>query len=211
MERQWARVQGSRSLWIVSGLSFASVPKKEEGRSYEALVSAFTDDPVERWLYPELPEYLAHFPRFLAAFGGRAFEEETVWRLGEYSAVALWLPPGAEPDGDAIVAVLAETLPPEKHDDAFAVLEQMDAAHPTYPHWYLPWFGVRAAFQGQGIGGHLMERCLVEFVDADRLPTYLETPNPRTISFYERHGFEVTGAAQAGGCPPITFMLRPGT
>src|SRR5664280_534725 len=34
------------------------------------------------------------------------------------------------------------------------------------------------------------------------------TPNPRTISFYERHGFEVAGLAQAGDCPPITFMLR---
>jgi hypothetical protein len=25
---------------------------------------------------------------------------------------------------------------------------------------------------------------------------------------YERQGFEVTGRAQAGACPPVTFMLR---
>jgi hypothetical protein len=53
-----------------------------------------------------------------------------------------------------------------------------------------------------------MERCL-EVVDASQLPAYLETPNPRTISFYARHGFEVTGVAQSGSCPPVTSMLRP--
>jgi len=52
-----------------------------------------------------------------------------------------------------------------------------------------------------------MEHCL-EIVDASHVPAYLETPNPRTLTFYDRHGFEVTGAAQAGKCPPITFMVR---
>jgi len=175
--------------------------------AYRTLVSAFTDDPVERWLYPALPEYLTHFPTFLAAFGGRAFDEQTVWCLGDCSAVALWLPPGAEPDGDAIGAVLEETVSPGKHGDTFAVLDQMDAAHPTYPHWYLPWFGVDSDLHGRGLGGELMQQCL-ELVDESHLPAYLETPNPRTLTFYRRHGFEETGTAQAGACPPITFMLR---
>ena len=187
--------------------AFASVPNSQQHLTYGTLVSAFRHDPVERWLYPELPDYLTHFPGLLVAFGGRAFDEQTVWRLGECSAVALWLPPGAEPDGDAIIAVLTETVSPDKHDDTFAVVEQMDAAHPTYPHWYLPWFGVDSVLQGRGLGGELMEQCL-QIVDASHVPAYLETPNPRNLTFYERHGFEVTGAAQAGKCPPITFMLR---
>jgi ribosomal protein S18 acetylase RimI-like enzyme len=83
----------------------------------------------------------------------------------------------------------------------------MDAAHPTFPHWYLPWLGVDPARRGTGLGGDLLEQCLA-IVDADRLPAYLETPNPRTISFYERHGFEVTSMATAGECPPVTSMLR---
>jgi len=48
----------------------------------------------------------------------------------------------------------------------------------------------------------------LQIVDATHLPAYLGTPNLRTISFYQRHGFEVTGQAQAGTCPPMTFMLR---
>jgi GNAT superfamily N-acetyltransferase len=196
-----------RRVSIMSGPSFSAVVEAEQASVFATLVLAFAADPVERWLYPEPQQYLCYFPKFLAAFGGGAFAEQTVWRLDAFSAVALWLPPGTEPDGDAITTTLAGTVSQEQHDDMFAVLSQMDAAHPSYPHWYLPWFGVDTALQGKGLGGQLMKPCL-QIVDASHLPAYLETPNPRTIPFYERHGFEITGKAQAGACPPITFMLR---
>jgi ribosomal protein S18 acetylase RimI-like enzyme len=191
----------------VSALSFSPVRHDEQARAFATLVSAFTDDPVERWLYPEPQQYLTHFREFLGAFGGKAFDHQTVWRLGEFAAVALWLPPGTKADGVAISTVLTKTVSADKHDDLFSVLEQMDIAHPEYPHWYLPWFGVDAAQQGNGLGGQLMRACLA-VVDGSHLPAYLETPNPRTISFYERHGFEVKGEAQAGACPRVVFMLR---
>jgi ribosomal protein S18 acetylase RimI-like enzyme len=198
----------------MSDLSFSAVGSSEQARAFATLVSAFTEDPVERWLYPESKQYFMWFPKFLGAFGGKAFDEQTVWTLGEFFAVALWLPPGAQPDGDSISAVLTESVSPDQHGDVFSVLDQMASAHPMYPHWYLPRFGVDAAQRGRGLGGQLMEHCL-KIVDASHLPGYLETPNPRTVSFYERHGFEVTGEAQAGACPPLVFMLRlrgsPGT
>ena len=188
-------------------LSFARVGRDERARAFATLVSAFIDDPVERWLYPEPQQYLRRFPEFLEALGGKAFDEQTAWRLGEFAGVALWLQPGAKADGTAISTVLEESVSANKHADMFLALEQMDVAHPTHLHWYLPWFGVDAAQQGQGIGGQLMEACLAE-VDASRLPAYLETPNPRNISFYERHGFEVKGETQGGACPRIVFMDR---
>jgi ribosomal protein S18 acetylase RimI-like enzyme len=184
------------------------VPVSERASAVATLVSAFTNDPVERWLWPDDQAYAAHFPEFVIALGGRAFETHTAWCLDEFAAVALWFAPGGEPDGDLIVSVITETVAADKHDDTFAVLEQMDSIHPKYPHWYLPWFGVDAGRQGHGLGGQLMTHCLA-IVDASDLPAYLETPNPRNISFYERHGFEVTGEVRAGSCPPITFMLRP--
>jgi hypothetical protein len=52
-----------------------------------------------------------------------------------------------------------------------------------------------------------MTPCL-EIVDRAHLPAYLDSTNPRNIPFYERHGFQVTGQRQAGGCPPIISMLR---
>ena len=174
---------------------------------YATLLLAFASDPVERWLYPGPDEYLKAFPDFLRAFGGTAFSSGTVWESDGCSAVAMWLPPAAQADGERIVETVKGTVVSARQADCMLALEQMDAAHPTFPHWYLPWLGVDPAFQGQGLGGRLLSHCL-EMVDADHLPAYLETPNPRTVRLYERHGFEVVGATTAGGCPPVTFMLR---
>lgn len=176
-------------------------------KTLSTLVSAFRADPVERWLYPDEKDYDEHFPDFLAAFGGEAFAHDTVWRLGNFAAVAMWLPPDAEPDGEEIVRVLMTTVNQSRHHDTMLVMGQMDAAHPRYRHWYLPWFGVDATWQGRAIGSTLMAGCL-RAVDDSGLPAYLETPNPRTISFYQRHGFRVTGSTQTEDCPTITFMLR---
>jgi ribosomal protein S18 acetylase RimI-like enzyme len=176
-------------------------------RVIATVVSAFVSDPVERWLWHGAWEYLTHFPAFVAAFGAAAFEADEIWTLDEFAAVGLWIPPGAEPDEDRILTVLRDTVPVEQQADTFAVLEQMNRVHPTSAHWYLPWLAVDPSRQHAGLGSRLLARSLVH-VDADRLPVYLETPNPRTVPFYERHGFEVVGTAQAGACPPITSKLR---
>lgn len=187
--------------------AFSRVPADGRAEAVATIVSAFAEAPVERWLWPEEPDYLAHFPSFVEAIGGPAFERETIWMLGEFSAVALWIPPGCEPDGGAIVRVLSETVSSEKDEDTFALLQQMDEHHPTFPHWYPPWLAVRRGSQGRGLGGELLRRCLRQ-IDDSGLPAFLETPNPRTVPLYERHGFRVTAVAQAGACPPITLMLR---
>jgi GNAT superfamily N-acetyltransferase len=181
----------------------------ERDQAIATLVSAFVADPAERWLYPEPEQYFAHFPRFVEAFGGRAFDEGAAWQLEHFAAVSLWLPPGIEADGDAVLDVLAATVAPALHEDLFAVLAQMAQAHPIYPHWYLPWFGVDAARQGSGLGAQLLSYCLT-LVDATNQPAYLESTNPRNVPFYERHGFHVTGTAQAGSSPTLVLMTRVG-
>jgi ribosomal protein S18 acetylase RimI-like enzyme len=188
--------------------TIASVDKGDEAKVIATLVSAFIADPVERWLFAEPLQYLTQFARFVAAFGSGGFESETVFSLGDFAAVAIWIPPGAEPDADAIAAVLSESVPTAQQADTFSVLEQMDAAHPKDLHWYLPWLGVDSARQGAGLGAELLKQCLAR-VDADHLPAFLETPNPRTVPFYEGHGFVVTSVSQAGACPPVTSMRRP--
>lgn len=188
--------------------AFSLLSEGEEQKALDVLVTAFIADPVIRWMYPDASGYLTRFPAFLRAFGGKAFTSRTVWKFGDFEAVALWFPPHVEPDGDAVFAVVKQGVASDQQVDLFAVLEQMDTSHPTFPHWYLPWFGVEGARQGKGIGSELMRNCLA-FVDRDHLPAYLESPNPKNIPFYERHGFQVTGSSQAGACPPVYSMLRP--
>ena len=143
----------------------------------------------------------------MLAFGGAAFDQETVWQLGGHAAVAMWMPPGIEPDGDATVAMFEASVGGDRIGDLLTVFAQMDAAHPSYPLWYLPWLGVDSAVQGQGLGSALLKPCL-EIVDSRHLPAYLDSTNPRNVPFYERHGFKVTGRWQAGSSPPIISMLR---
>src|SRR5450631_3474188 len=186
---------------------FTSVSEAEREHAIGTLVLAFSSDPFVRWVYPEASDYLTRFPEALQAFGGIAFGHGGVFQLSEFAAVALWLPPGVDPGGDDTVALFKANVDPRKFIDLLGVFGQMEEAHPTTPHWYLPWFGVDCVVQGQGLGSRLMTRCL-EIVDREHLPAYLDSTNPRNVSFYERHGFEVTGQRQAGGCPPISSMLR---
>ena len=189
-------------------VDFSHVQATDEERAISTLVLAFAADPHLRWLYPDAQRYLDHFPAVLRSFAGVAFAGDTIWQLEDVSAVALWLPPGVAPDTDATVAVFQASVPTEKLADLMVVFEQMDDAHPQAPHWYLAWIGIDPAHQGRRLGSELLQRCL-EVIDSDHLPTFLDTPNPRTVPFYQRHGFDVVGESAAGACPPVVSMLRP--
>lgn len=189
-------------------VELTNVRSSEAEAAISTLVLAFAADPHLRWLYPDARTYLNRFPDVLRSFAGVAVAGDTVWQLEDMAAVALWLPPGTAPDADATVSVFEASVAPEKVTDLMAVFAQMDEAHPTFPHWYLAWIGIDPARQGRGLGSDLLWGCL-EIIDRDHLPSYLDTPNPRTVPFYERHGFDVVGEWAAGACPPVVSMLRP--
>jgi GNAT superfamily N-acetyltransferase len=188
-------------------VDLATVSDDERNRATATLLLAFSADPVMRWIYPEPESFVTAFPALLLAFGGRSFIDETVWRLGDFVAVGLWMRPGVDPDGEATIAHLEATATPDRLDDLLAMFGQMEHAHPSTPLWYLPWFGTDCHRQGEGLGSQLMRGCL-EIVDRDHLPAYLDSTNPRNVPFYERRGFKVTGQSQAGSSPPIISMLR---
>jgi GNAT superfamily N-acetyltransferase len=176
-------------------------------RVYGALTLAFAADPANRWMYPEPQRYLRYFPAFARALGGAALAQGTTLASKGYSGVALWLAPGTGPDEQALGALVEESVAPEKRATLLAVFEEMGQRHPEEPHWYLPLIGVEPVWQGKGIGAALMRRGLAQS-DADGLPAYLESTNPRNRPLYERHGFVALGEIKVGDCPPIVPMLR---
>jgi GNAT superfamily N-acetyltransferase len=91
--------------------------------------------------------------------------------------------------------------------NVFAVFEYMGRYHPSELHWHLPLIGVDPLKQGKGFGSALMQHALVQ-CDRDNKLAYLEASSPRSIPFYERHGFELLGTIQMETSPSIFPMLR---
>ena len=176
-------------------------------RAVSTLVAAFVADPFIRWMFPDAKQYLTYFPQVLKYFAGAAFEHHGAFRSGDYKAAACWLPPGVEPDEDALGKVLAEGVESDLQENVFAVLEQVGVSHPSVPHYYLPAIGVEPMTQGSGYGSILMERG-VEICDQHQVAAYLESTNPANISLYEKFGFSIVGEIQIDSSPVLTRMLR---
>jgi GNAT superfamily N-acetyltransferase len=180
--------------------------------SYEAsiidvLVRAFSADPVAQWIWPDSPQYHMHFPSFVKAFGGKAFEHGSAYYVDDHAAAALWLPPNVHPDEDVLNSIFQRTVSEQIQKDVFTLFDQMGRYHPSEPHWYLPLMGVDPLKQGKGFGSALLQHTLVQ-CDRDSKLAYLESSSPRSIPFYERHGFKLLGTILAGKSPPIFPMLR---
>jgi GNAT superfamily N-acetyltransferase len=171
------------------------------------LTLAFAADPPTRWLFPEPEQYLRHFPTFARALGGAALPRQTALTTSDCAAVALWLAPDAEPDEEALARLIEDGVAPQRRADMADVVEEMVGYHPQEPHWYLPLIGVEPAWQGRGLGAALLRAALAG-CDAEGLPAYLESTNPRNRPLYERHGFEAVGEIRIGTCPTIVPMLR---
>ncbi|QTD55717.1 GNAT family N-acetyltransferase [Parasphingorhabdus cellanae] len=173
----------------------------------DTLVLGFAADPIARWVLPETHTYLTCMGAFFDGFGGRAFNHQSAFVANSGQGVALWLPPDVEPDEEAMDAALENHIAPELGKDFAMMMKQMGHYHPDEPHWYLPVIAADPQYFGCGLGGELMKHALRR-VDEDRLPAYLESSNPRNISLYERHGFEVVGEIQVGKSPVMTPMIR---
>ncbi|MFP4002381.1 MAG: GNAT family N-acetyltransferase [Alphaproteobacteria bacterium] len=177
-------------------------------RILQLITLGFAADPVLRWVWPDAKTYLEEMPKFVAAFGGRAFEHETAWYADDFRAAALWLPPGVEPDAEKLSNLIETTVAPETAEEAAALMGQMAEFHPhDRPCWYLPMIAADPACQGRGLGSALMKHA-VRRCDEEGLPAYLESTNPRNVPLYERHGFEVMGEMQAGSSPVMHPMIR---
>ena len=179
----------------------------DEANVIAVITLAFSTDPMARWSLSDPHTYLQNFPLIATSFGGNAFANHTAYFADGYAGAALWLPPGVGPDEEALIDLASKTAPDSIRDEIFGVFERMGRYHPTEPHWYLPLIGVDPAHQGNGVGSALMKHAL-EACDRDGTIAYLESSNPRNMSLYERHGFEVIGEIQVGSSPTLRPMLR---
>lgn len=186
----------------------AAVPPADRQKAFATLALAFAGDSMMRWTFPDPERYFAIAPDFMAAFGGKAFEHQCADQTGDCAGVALWLPPGIQPDKEAMGAIMESAIPLAITADIPGLMEQIERFHPKEPHWYLPLIGVDPVHQRKGCGSALLQHALRR-CDKDRLPAYLEASSSKNVQLYERHGFRQIGVIQQGSSPELVPMLRP--
>jgi len=184
----------------------------------DALGAAFVDDPMVRWVVGtddaaacRRSAAAGFFAPGLRAGLRRGHTYAGVGDGGAMTGAAIWSPPDVAMFDDAAVADLTGSLAAAAGDAALerlgAIGELVGVHHPEgRPHFYL--FTLGSAARGRGLGALLvapvLERC-----DADGLPAYLESSNPRNLGFYERLGFTaIWDGVPAPGGPLLTGMWR---
>ncbi|HVM19200.1 MAG TPA: GNAT family N-acetyltransferase [Egibacteraceae bacterium] len=175
---------------------------------YATLVTAFTSDPIIRWLYPDPQRYLQWFPRLLDLAGGTAFT--TASADHQPGGAALWVSPGTETPEEPLVQLFTASIDPRRHEAVFGFFAQVLEHHPDQPHWYLPFIGVEPNRQGHGLGTAILRTGLQRCDDA-ATPAYLEASSPRNRRLYEQHGFIAAAEIQSGDSPPLWPMWRAAT
>jgi GNAT superfamily N-acetyltransferase len=158
----------------------------------ETLSAAFETDPLWSWAFPERDD-LAVWWRFLI---GSALRYPWVWITGEYAAASVWIPP----DGDELTTEEEERIEPlladlagSRASEILELLERFEASHPReQPHYYLSLLGTHPDHRGSGLGMALLADNLAR-TDAEGVPAYLESSNPRNNKRYERLGFRQVG------------------
>jgi ribosomal protein S18 acetylase RimI-like enzyme len=182
---------------------------EDRARLLQTIVLGFSADPMARWASPDPAVYLDRRVEFFDAFGGAAFDHGTAFVADDGAAVATWLPPGVESDGERLSAIMDAQTPASRKEEMDALFAKMEEFHLAEPHWYLPLIAADPARQGQGLGTALMEAAIAR-IDADGRPAYLESSNPRNIPLYERFGFQSIGTIQTETSPLLTPMVRSG-
>jgi GNAT superfamily N-acetyltransferase len=88
------------------------------------------------------------------------------------------------------------------------VYYQLEKMRPRQPHWYILVLGAHPDHQGKGLGGELLKPILQK-ADEENVAVYLECSNPRSLDFYDKHGFRVIEEiVPIHGCPPIWRLMR---
>jgi len=175
--------------------------------------SGFYDDPVMSWVFPDDARRLEHLTFLFGGLARDMLPSGGVVHLADAASAAFWRAPDYEHGRMARDRVedAADDAPPSFGPDELERLgvlgTAMVATHPHEPHWYLNVATTLPSHQGQGLGAAVLQPVL-QTCDAEGVRAYLESTNPRNLTFYRRHGFVDAGEITLAGGPTMTAMWR---
>jgi GNAT superfamily N-acetyltransferase len=186
-----------------------TVAARDHAAAVETLTLAFADDPLMAWVFEDADARPALLRRWWAWIIENRQPHVDLLETGDDRSAALWHGPDPveEPRSTSFFDLVTELLGPDVAMVKLQGLRVIPESHPAGRHWYLAAVGTRPAFQGAGSAPRVL-RPVLEACDAEGLPAYLESSNPRNVSFYERFGFVATGTIQVPGGPALTPMWR---
>jgi len=180
----------------------------------EVLARAFDDDPVSHYFFRGERRRARGLRRFFDIQMRREYMVNgEAWTTDDLAGAALWMPPGRARPGVRellrLLPLLTDLLGVGREAPHVArLLADVERARPAERHWYLGVLGVDPPNQRTGVGSALLAPVL-ERVDAEGLPAYLETSKEENLAFYGRHGYVVTGELKAPeGGPTLWLMWR---
>jgi GNAT superfamily N-acetyltransferase len=169
--------------------------------------AGFENDPVMSWVFPDST---TRFGQLLVAFSGLVDDflakAHSAVHVVDDACATFWRSPAwvkPEPGGDDGTGPWTPEVA-----ERFRILDEgMSAAHPHDAHWYLNVISTLPDHQGRGLGAEILAPTIAT-CDAEGMPAYLESSNPRNMTLYRRHGFEQIGEIELPDGPSLYPMWR---
>jgi len=190
---------------------------KERDAGAAVLGRAFAEYELLRYYFPDETERRAATDTFCFIALSVCLKYGEVYASSEkLEGVAAWLPPGKSPFGvrQVIRSVPLSVLFRFGRQGAGRLraygrfIDNLHRKLVRYPHWYLQIIGVGPEYQGKGFSSRLL-RPVLERIDRERMPCYLETNADKNVAIYRRFGFEVVSEDKLPGTEVTSFaMLR---
>ena len=185
----------------------------------DVLANAFADAPRFRFLVPSAAQRPAKLRWYWGAsirasvFSGGVVHVVRGESGDAVQAVAIWDPP--EQGRHSALTLVQSGLwatPARLGISAYrrkrALGRELSALDSPQPCWYLNAIGVEPSEQGTGLGTALLG-FMLNRVDEDALPSFLDTSVPDNLGYYERFGFRVTAESALPNGIPLWGMTRP--
>jgi GNAT superfamily N-acetyltransferase len=180
----------------------------------DTIALAFHQDPVWQVALGAVDGPEADLRPFWRFYVEGARRYDTAFAGVDAGTVSVWIPPGGtelSEDQEVGIRHLAEQmLAPDRVTALFELWDRFDEHHPhDEPHAYLSLLATRPSLAGHGYGQAHLAADLARW-DAARIPTYLESSNPRNNHRYQRQGFVPVGQFETvlDGAV-VTTMWRP--
>jgi ribosomal protein S18 acetylase RimI-like enzyme len=173
--------------------------------------AGFYDDPVLSWVFNDPDQRLAQLTAVFTDLVRDYLPGRGTVHVVDDACVSFWRDPSFEhgrTTSDRARESADETpFPPDCMERMETLGQAMMSAHPHEQHWYLNVISTLPDRQGQGLGTRIF-RPVLAVCDAEGIPAYLESTNPRNMALYRRQGFRDMAEIPLRGGPSIYPMWR---